>query len=171
MMGSRLTEWVAVSVAFGWVWGSFLNTLIDRTSKPGEPPVGTPVSPARSRCLDCGQVLAWTDLVPIFSYLVLRGRCRHCGAPIGRRTLVIEVLTPLLFGAFALALAELDQHAAWIVLAGFGFATISWLLVALPLLAEGRRPKLRFLAVGIGLFAGLVLTAIVLALDVMTVSA
>jgi prepilin signal peptidase PulO-like enzyme (type II secretory pathway) len=110
-------------------------------------------------------------LVPVLSYLLLRGKCRSCDAPIGKRTLWIEILTPLLFGVYAFALAQIEQHVAWIVLSAFGFATISWLLVAIPLLAEGRRPKPRFVAVGIGLFAGLVVTAIVMALDVMTVNA
>ncbi|MEF2231512.1 MAG: prepilin peptidase [Pseudodesulfovibrio sp.] len=48
------------------------------------------VSPARSMCLRCGAPLHWFDNVPLVSYLLLRGRCRHCGGSIGARLFVVE---------------------------------------------------------------------------------
>lgn len=51
----------------------------------------------RSRCPACGQVLAWYDLVPVASYLVLRGKCRYCKEKISPRYLAVEILTGTIF--------------------------------------------------------------------------
>jgi prepilin signal peptidase PulO-like enzyme (type II secretory pathway) len=165
------SEWIVLATAGGWVWGSFLNTLVDRTARAGDPHPGTALSPVRSRCMHCGRKLSLAELVPIVSYVALGGHCGTCHMPIGARTLVIEILTPVLFGVFALALAQTEQHSAWIILLSFGFSALSWLLVAIPVLVEERRPKPHFLAIGVVLFAGLVLTAVIIALDVMTLKA
>lgn len=61
------------------------------------------VSPSRSMCLRCGATLRWYDNVPLVSYLLLRGRCRHCGEPIGARLFVIEAAMGI--GSPVLALA------------------------------------------------------------------
>lgn len=53
----------------------------------------------RSECLNCGHVLSWQDMIPIFSWLSLRGRCRYCKQPIGRFEIVLELITALLFVA------------------------------------------------------------------------
>ncbi len=70
---------------------SFLNVCIDRL-----PEGGSIVSPP-SHCSACGRRLVPLDLIPLFSYLFLRGRCRYCGAPIPRRVLLVEAMTGLLF--------------------------------------------------------------------------
>ncbi|MBV9153097.1 MAG: prepilin peptidase, partial [Alphaproteobacteria bacterium] len=57
--------------------GSFLGVLIRRV------PEGRPIVAARSACEWCGAVLTARDLVPLISWLLLRGRCRRCGVPIG----------------------------------------------------------------------------------------
>ena len=67
-----------------WVWpllaapfiGSFLGVLVRRL------PRGEPVAWERSRCESCGTALTARDMVPLVSFLLLRGRCRACGAPI-----------------------------------------------------------------------------------------
>lgn len=160
--------WIALAVLTGWVWGSFLNLLVDRTPMAGRPFTATPLRPARSFCPGCGAVLGWRDLVPVLSYLLLRGRCRKCGAAIGRRTLAVESLTPLLFGALAFALSRIDRRAEWGALAASGFALLSWLLVAVPLAIEGRRPRPRFFAIGMGLLAALAFAAVAMAREGMT---
>ena len=83
--------------AVGWLWGSFLNQVIDRTPRrrreqgsAAPRPVGL-LRPVRSLCLHCAATLPWHDNIPIASYLWLRGRCRFCATPIGRRTLLIDV--------------------------------------------------------------------------------
>jgi prepilin signal peptidase PulO-like enzyme (type II secretory pathway) len=71
--------------------GSFLNVVIDRTVLGQEWLVG------RSRCASCGHQLRWYDLIPIFSYFRLGGKCRDCDEPIPASHPVIEVITGSLF--------------------------------------------------------------------------
>ncbi|ADL08655.1 prepilin peptidase [Thermosediminibacter oceani] len=77
----------------GLFTGSFLNVVIYRL------PRGETVVWGRSRCPACEHVLAWCDLVPVASYLALRGRCRYCGARISPRYPVVELLTGAVFAA------------------------------------------------------------------------
>lgn len=76
---------------FGLAVGSFLNLCIDRL-----PQGGSIVSPP-SHCESCGHPLSALDLIPVLSYILLRGRCRYCGAPIPRRLPLVETATGLLF--------------------------------------------------------------------------
>ena len=103
----------------GAVVGSFLNVVIHRV-----PRRESLVHP-RSRCPGCGTQIAGYDNVPIVSWLVLRGRCRHCGEPISPRYPVVELLTALVFVAVVLVrgfdddlILELPFVAALIALAG-----------------------------------------------------
>ena len=137
-------------VALGWLWGSFLNQVVDRTPRRGSassapPPAGRPenplaglslLNPPRSICLDCRAAIPWHDNIPVFSYLWLQGRCRQCGAAIGRRTLVLEVLTPLAFGALYLLGPTLSLA---VLRAPWGFLALSWVLLVVTLAWERRR--------------------------------
>ena len=71
---------------FGAVIGSFLNVVILRSIK-GESLNG------RSKCPGCQHTLAWYELVPVFSFLVQRGRCRSCGAGISLQYPIVELLS------------------------------------------------------------------------------
>ena len=73
--------------------GSFLNVVAARV-----PLRRSIVSPA-SACLACGREIAWYDNVPLISWLVLRGRCRHCSAAISWRYPAVELATALLVAA------------------------------------------------------------------------
>jgi len=77
--------------AFGAVMGSFANVLIHRLPK------GQSIVTPGSRCPSCGTPVRWYDNVPILSYIVLRARCRSCGASISMRYPIVEALTGLLF--------------------------------------------------------------------------
>jgi len=91
--------------ALGLAFGSFLNVCIYRL------PQGISVVSPRSSCPNCKNLIRFYDNVPIISWLLLRGRCRHCQTRISPRYLVIELLTGLLFLAcyahFGLTLATL----------------------------------------------------------------
>ncbi|SMC42819.1 Peptidase A24 N-terminal domain-containing protein [Oscillospiraceae bacterium] len=88
------------SLLFGIVLGSFLNVVIYRL------PAGRTISKGRSNCMTCGHTLAAKDLVPLFSWLFLRGKCRYCGAPIASRYAKIESLTGVVF--FLTSITTLD---------------------------------------------------------------
>lgn len=81
---------------FGLIFGSFLNVCIHRL------PLGLSVVTPRSACPRCKQPIAFYDNLPVLSWLLLRGRCRHCKAEISARYLFIEILTGALFlGCYA----------------------------------------------------------------------
>jgi len=75
----------------GLVVGSFLNVCIDRLPR-NESIVNPP-----SHCSVCQHKLAVKDLIPLFSYLKLRGRCRYCQASIPRKLFWVELATGLIF--------------------------------------------------------------------------
>jgi leader peptidase (prepilin peptidase)/N-methyltransferase len=107
--------------------GSFLGVLALRL------PERRPVAWSRSACGQCGHVLAVPDLIPIVSYLFLRGRCRYCHASIGRFVLFIEC------AALAVAAWAVAQTSGWLIVAScvFGWtllllAVIDWRVQLLP---------------------------------------
>ena len=73
--------------------GSFLNVVADRL------PAGKSVVTPRSHCQGCDCPIPARDLVPVLSYLWLRGRCRHCPERIPARVIAVEVFTGALFAA------------------------------------------------------------------------
>ena len=75
MVDNAAAAWGAV-LAAPFI-GSFLGVVVRRL------PEGRPIARSRSRCDSCGVALAVRDLVPFFSWLALRGRCRFCGHPLG----------------------------------------------------------------------------------------
>lgn len=83
-------EYVVMAGLAGLLLGSFLNVCIYRL--PRDLSVVTP----RSFCPECGTQIAWYDNVPVLSYILLRGRCRHCGKPIGVTYPLVELMTAAL---------------------------------------------------------------------------
>ena len=75
----------------GIVIGSFLNVCICRIPRQES------VAGARSHCESCGRTLCWYELIPIFSWLFLRGRCRTCKAPVSVQHPLIEALNGILY--------------------------------------------------------------------------
>jgi leader peptidase (prepilin peptidase) / N-methyltransferase len=110
---------VALVALLGAVVGSFLNVVIYRLPR-GQSLVGP-----WSRCPSCQAPIAAYDNLPVVSWLLLRGRCRGCGAPIAPRYPLVELLTAAVFAAVALTRGvdeelalELPFAAALIAIAG-----------------------------------------------------
>jgi leader peptidase (prepilin peptidase)/N-methyltransferase len=82
---------LVIVAACGAVIGSFLNVCVYRL------PLGRSVVFPVSACPRCRHELSWFENVPIISWLVLRGRCRSCRAPIGVRYPIIEAITAGMF--------------------------------------------------------------------------
>jgi leader peptidase (prepilin peptidase) / N-methyltransferase len=102
---------VAYCALFGLIVGSFLNVVIYRV-----PRKESIVSP-RSACPTCSEPIAPRDNVPIFSWVFLRGRCRHCHSPISIRYPLIEAATAGLFAGVAARIGFSWTLPAYLVLA------------------------------------------------------
>lgn len=76
---------------FGIVIGSFLNVCIFRIPKKED------IVKMSSHCMSCGYHLKWYDMVPIFSFLALRGKCRKCGAKLSVQYPLIEAANGILY--------------------------------------------------------------------------
>ena len=80
-----------VAFLFGIVIGSFLNVCIFRIPKEES------LSARRSHCMSCGYQLRWFDLIPLFSWIALRGHCRKCHEKISIQYPIIEALNGILY--------------------------------------------------------------------------
>ena len=89
-----------LATLLGAAWGSFLAAWLYRYG------VGRTVVKGRSSCVTCQATLAWFELIPVISFLVLRGRCRRCKALLSVRYLVVEAATAIFFGVTAYFLAS-----------------------------------------------------------------
>lgn len=83
-------------ILLGLAFGSFLNVCIDRL------PSGRSIVIPPSRCDQCQRRLTVADLIPVFSYLWLRGRCRYCGAVLPKRLVIVELVSGAILGAMFL---------------------------------------------------------------------
>jgi leader peptidase (prepilin peptidase) / N-methyltransferase len=75
----------------GLIIGSFLNVVILRMN------TGRSYVTGRSKCARCARTLAWYELIPVFSYLGLRGKCRTCNTSISHQYPIVELLTGISF--------------------------------------------------------------------------
>jgi leader peptidase (prepilin peptidase)/N-methyltransferase len=130
---------------FGWLAplllapfiGSFMGVLIVRL------PSGMRVVKTRSVCVGCGTTLDPRDLVPLLSFVAMRGRCRRCGAPIGLFHPAIELAAVAVAAWVALA----DPDSVWVDCGlGWTLLTLSWIdmkafmlpdVLTLPLIVAG----------------------------------
>lgn len=86
---------IIISIIFGMCVGSFMNVLIYRL-----PISKSIIDPVRSICPNCGSLIRFYDNIPVLSYLWLKGKCRHCSAPISFRYPLVEIMG----GLFALCI-------------------------------------------------------------------
>lgn len=107
---------VASCAVVGLVVGSFLNVVAWRL------PRGESVVRPRSRCPGCRTTIASRDNVPLLSWLLLRGRCRHCATRIPARYPVVEAVTGGLFAVLAARFGATAVLPAFLYLAAVGVA-------------------------------------------------
>jgi len=104
-----------------WEWKRDAREVLEEPELYDPPPPGIVVE--RSHCPHCKTALSWYENIPLFSWLALRGKCRHCKAPISPQYPIVELLTALL------AVASVWRFGfGW---QGFGAALLSCYLVAL----------------------------------------
>ena len=120
-MTDLLPPWLLLTYValLGSIVGSYLNVLIWRL--PREQSTARP----RSACPSCGHAIRWHDNVPVLSWLVLRGRCRDCRAPISVRYPLVEAGVASLFVALVVLLGprlSVLSLVAVLALAGGGVA-------------------------------------------------
>lgn len=118
--------------------GSFLGVLIRRL------PEGRPIVWARSACEACGAGLTASELVPLVSWVIARGRCGHCGRPVGWFYPAVE-LAALAVALIALAVDDIET--AWLdCLLGWWLLALAWIdvrrlilpdVLTLPLIVAG----------------------------------
>jgi leader peptidase (prepilin peptidase) / N-methyltransferase len=107
-------------VVGGLVIGSFLTVVVDRV------PRGASIVAPPSACGACGLRLGPVDLVPVASWLALRGKCRQCRTPIGIEPIVIELATATIFVIFGLHFGADAALPAFLVL-GAALVALTWI--------------------------------------------
>lgn len=100
--------WVVFIFALGACVGSLINVLVYRL------PLGLSVVTPPSRCPACETRLSWRDNIPIFGWIVLRGRCRYCRSAISPEYPLVELFVALLFAAFFAMWYIVPNNAVWL---------------------------------------------------------
>ncbi|MBU1118576.1 prepilin peptidase [Patescibacteria group bacterium] len=80
-----------ISFVLGAAIGSFLNVVTFRLKS------GKKMGLARSECMSCKKKLSFIDLIPLVSFVFLRGKCRHCSSKISPQYLIVELVTAIAF--------------------------------------------------------------------------
>jgi prepilin signal peptidase PulO-like enzyme (type II secretory pathway) len=151
---------------FGLIAGSFMNVLVHRLDREEG------ILTGRSRCPKCRRQLGWLDLIPVFSFVLLKAKCRYCRKPISFLYPIVEITMAIVF----LAIFHQYQDRSWLlisanmttafILVGLIFFDYLFfiipdkLLVVLTILAIFINFKFNYHHIGYALINGLVLSAI-----------
>jgi prepilin signal peptidase PulO-like enzyme (type II secretory pathway) len=152
---------IIVLFIFGLIFGSFIGAIVWRLQKTldtdGNKKTLTKkeakkysLVTSRSMCLHCGHELAAKDLIPLFSWLSLNGKCRYCKKPIGRFEPIVELVTSLLFVGSYLFWPVDVTGSVWILFIGW-LATLVC-LIALAIY-DTKTQILPSILIYIGIFA------------------
>jgi leader peptidase (prepilin peptidase)/N-methyltransferase len=115
-----MLAWEIVCAAgLGLILGSFLNALLFRFN------TGKSVMRGRSACMRCGHELSGLDLIPVASYLFLRGRCRYCGSRVSAQYPLVEAAAGLIAALIYLKVGA----SAWFVYWFLVWMTLLFVLV------------------------------------------
>ncbi len=174
MTGLMIAYSVFLAVCVGAAMGSFLNCAAWRIARKESFLKG------RSRCPSCGHVLGPAELIPLVSWLILRGRCRHCGAKVSVRYFLTELLMAALtvacllrFGLtveclrvwgflcclFLLSLVDLEIRE---IPDGCLIAAVVIWLATLPFLWQGWRGLLLHVGAGVAYGVGVLLLSLLM---------
>ena len=139
---------------FGLIIGSFLNVVILRLNT--QKSFG-----GRSGCMTCRHTLSWRELIPIFSFLGLRGRCKNCKAKISWQYPIVELVTGFIFTLLFLKFSEGGGVASALafIIAYTYYAALFSLLVVIAVYDFRHKiiPDVLSLVLGILAFIGLFL--------------
>lgn len=113
--------------AAGAIVGSFLNVVIYRL------PAGMSVISPPSRCPTCGARLSWRENLPILGWFLVRGRCRHCAAPVSCQYILVELLVALLFVGLYAAYYAAGPRVGWWGAVGGDWWYYNWVARTSPL--------------------------------------
>jgi leader peptidase (prepilin peptidase)/N-methyltransferase len=111
---------IVLAAMLGLIFGSFATVAAYRI------PRRESIVTGRSKCPNCGHMITAAENIPVFSYITLRGRCKHCGTSISPRYPLIEIATAALFALSAWKF-ELSVEA-------FVYAAFFWVLVVLTVI-------------------------------------
>lgn len=164
-----------IAIVCGVVFGSFINCMAWRVVHKES------VWKGRSHCASCGHPLSAADLIPIFSYIFLRGRCRYCREKVSIRYMLTEILLAVVFISFiwkydisfltlrylilacillGLALVDLDSYE---IPDGFIIAGILWWIVTIPFMENSMAEQLKTgLLGGIAIGGGILLFSLLM---------
>ncbi len=159
---------IVVAAILGLIFGSFATVVAYRV------PRGESIVTGRSHCPSCGTQIAWFENIPLFGYLVLRGKCRHCRARISPRYPLIEAACAALFAALVwrfdvsfevavyaaffwtlvvLTVIDLEHKLLPNKIVGPAFI-VGWLGLAITAVIDGDLSPLVDAAVGAAIFGG-----------------
>ena len=165
---------VPIIFLYGICIGSFLNVVIIRL------PRGESLIKRSSHCMTCGAKIRLIDLIPVFSWLFLRGRCRYCGEKVSVRYPLTELFFALvtllcllrfdltvtclrnwifLCCLFCLSLVDLESYT---IPDGCLLTTVAAWILALPFLRSGRAEILRSVLAAVAFGGGILLLSIVM---------
>jgi len=113
---------------FGTLIGSFLNVCIYRI------PRGEDIVVTRSHCMSCGYQLKWYDLIPLLSYVVLRGKCRKCHTKLSIQYPIIELINGVVYVAIYTAIGNKIDTILYCLLASalIVLSLIDWKTYEIP---------------------------------------
>lgn len=115
-----LGYWLTASVVIGLCIGSFLNVVAYRL------PRGLNLAHPGSSCPKCKKSIAWFDNIPIFSWIILRARCRYCNLPISIQYPIVEAITGFVWGTITFT----ANNQQWLIIQLFFILIIATALLA-----------------------------------------
>jgi len=132
-----LTIWGphAIGALFAWAIGACIGSFVQVIGE--RMPDGISIIRPPSRCVHCGRRLAWHENIPVFGWIICRGRCWSCGGRIPMRYPIIECAVGVLFAVMYLELFAVDYGGSWRSVGGAFYQSQGFFLSLPALCAVG----------------------------------